>query len=256
MTQRIGLQLYSLRDYVEEDVAGMLRKVKVCGFTAVEFAGYYGLPAEELKALVDEIGLEPYSSHVAYELIESKPEEVIAYSKALGLSYVICPFTKPATAEEAREIAEVLNHLHEQLAPFGIKVGYHNHAHEFVEVDGKYLEDYLLEGFGHEDMVAEIDTCWVRYAGVDPVAYIDKLGQQAGPIHFKELGKDFAPGSREGLDAMVGEGIIDFASILQVMQKNGTLERGVIVEQEAFQADPYAQLAESVYHIRQIWPGV
>ncbi len=254
MSKRIALQLYSLREYVGEDPIAMLKKVKACGFNAVEFAGYYGLEAAELKAVLDEIGLEPLSSHVGYQLLDEKLDEVVAYSRELGLKYVICPAARLETIEDCKTVAAVLNRAHEALSPYGIKVGYHNHNFEFVEAEGRYLMDYLREGYAHDDMIVEIDTCWIRYAGVDPVAYIDGLGSVAGPTHFKELGANFKPGSHEDLDVQIGKGIIDFKGVLEVLKKNGSLEKGVVVEQEGFTGDPYEDLTRSVEHLTSIWP--
>lgn len=254
MSKKIGLQLYSLREYVGEDPVGMLRKVKECGFNAVEFAGYYDFDATELKSILDEIGLDPLSSHVPFQTLEERLDEVVDYSTKLGLKFVICPAAKLETAEDCKEVAAVLSRAHEALKPHGIQVGYHNHNFEFVEVDGKYLMDYLLEAYAYDDMIAEIDTCWIRYAGVDPVPYIDGLGSVAGPTHLKELGANFKPGSKEDLDVQIGKGIIDFEAILAVLAKNGSLDKGVVVEQEGFEGDPYEDLARSVEHILSVWP--
>ena len=255
MSKQIALQLYSLREYVGEDPVAMLKKVKDCGFTAVEFAGYYDMKAQDLKAVLCEIGLEPLSSHAPYQHLSEKLDEVVAYSSELGLKYVICPYAEMKTLEDVETIAAVLNKAQEALAPHGIRVGYHNHHFEFEVVDGKYLMDHLKEAFAHEGMVTEIDTCWVRYAGADPASYIDSLGAYAGPVHLKELGANFKPGSKEDLDVQIGKGIVDFKSVLAALAKNGTLERGVVVEQEGFDQDPYVDLAAGVAYLLSVWPA-
>lgn len=254
MSKRIALQLYSLRDYVGEDPIGMLKKVKEAGFNAVEFAGYYGFEAKELKIILEDIGLEPLSSHVGFDLLENQLDEVVAFSRELGLSYVICPAAQLKTVEDAAKVAAVLNRAHEALKPHGIYVGYHNHDFEFVEVEGAYLMDHLIKGYAHDDMIVEIDTCWARYADVDPATYIDGLGVQAGPTHLKELGENYKSGNKEDLDVQIGLGIVDFKSVLAVLKKNGSLEKGVVVEQEGFTGDPYEDLKKGVDHLLSIWP--
>lgn len=254
MSKRIALQLYSLREYVREDPIGMLKKVKASGFNAVEFAGYYGFEAAELKAIVDEIGLEPLSSHVGFDLLENHLDEVVAYSRDLGLKFVICPAAKLETVEDAAKVAAVLNRAHEALIQHGIQVGYHNHNFEFVEVDGAYLMDHLIKGYAHDDMIVEIDTCWARFAEVDPVAYIDGLGAQAGPTHIKELGANYKSGDKSELDVQIGLGIVDFKGVLAVLEKNGALEKGIVVEQEGFTGDPYEDLKKGVDYLLSVWP--
>ncbi len=255
MSKRIALQLYSLREYVGEDPVAMLRKVKESGFNAVEFAGYYGFEAAELRAHLDEIGLEPLSSHVQFDLLAEKLDEVVEFSRTLGLKYVICPFAKIETVEDAKAVAEVLNRAHEAFKPHGIKVGYHNHHFEFNQVDGRYLMDHLRDAYQYDDMIMEVDTCWARYAGVNPAEYIDTLGNVSGPTHLKELGKNFKPGSKEDLDVQIGKGIVDFKAVLATLDKNGTLDRGVVVEQEGFEGDPYEDLRLGVEHILSVWPN-
>lgn len=256
MSKRIALQLYSLREYVGEDPIGMLEKVKASGFNAVEFAGYYGFEAKDLKAELDRIGLDALSSHVGYEALDEKLDEVVAYSVDLGLKYVICPAATLASVEDAERVAAVLNRAHDALKPHGIMVGYHNHGFEFEKAeDGRFLLDHLIERFAHPDMIMEVDTCWARYAGVDPVAYIDGLGAQAGPTHFKEIGPNFKHGSNEDMDVQIGKGIIDFKGVLAVLDKNAALDKGIVVEQEGFTGDPYDDLKRSVEHLLSVWPG-
>ncbi|MDD4369242.1 MAG: sugar phosphate isomerase/epimerase [Oscillospiraceae bacterium] len=254
MKARIALQLYSIREFLEQDFTGTLKKVKACGFDAVEFAGYYGYPAASLKQMLTDLGLEPYSSHVPFEMLRDHPDEAVAFAHELGLSYVICPGAPLNSQEDIRQAAAVLNHAAAKLRPLGIGCGYHNHFHEFDRLDGQYIEDLLLGQLSDPDYIAQIDTCWIAYAGVDYLPYIDALGRHAGPLHFKELGTGFKRGSQTGLDVEVGRGVIDFPGVLALMKRNGTLERGVIIEQEGYQDEPFTVLKRSVDYLRSVWP--
>lgn len=254
MKERIGLQLYSLREFIGDDVEGALARVADCGFNSVEFAGYYGMEPEQLRALCLKHGLEPYSSHVGFDLLRDQLDEVVDTSRRLGLSYVICPGAKLETLEDVAEVAGVLNRAQAALAEHGIRCGYHNHEFEFKQIDGRYIFDHLIDAYDSDEMVAEVDTCWAAVGGADVTAWIDGLGSTAGPLHFKELSRDWKPGTRDNVDATIGEGVIDFGALLEVMRRNGTLERGVIVEQEGYTGEPYEALAASVEHIRSRWP--
>ena len=100
----------------------------------------------------------------------------------------------------------------------------------------------------------EVDCCWARYAGVNPAEYLDELGQSMGPIHFKDLNENYEDLKPQEIDAVVGQGIVDFDAVLKTMQKNDTLKYGAIVEQEAFATDPWEELTFAANWIRTHFP--
>ena len=119
----IGLQLYSIRDLITEDnLWETLQKVRDAGYNAVEFAGYYDVPADEMKQKLEEIGLKPYSSHVPLDQLRDELDEVVDYAKTVGLEWVICPFAELKDKEEIDEVANLLevkrlcNHMELRLA--------------------------------------------------------------------------------------------------------------------------------------------
>lgn len=65
---KVALQLYSVRDEMEKDMESALRAVKAMGYDYVEFAGYCGHSAEEVRRMLDTIGLECVSVHQGYEV--------------------------------------------------------------------------------------------------------------------------------------------------------------------------------------------
>lgn len=246
----IGLQLYSIRELITKDnLWEALGKVRAAGYNAVEFAGYYDVPATEFKAKLEEIGLEPYSSHVPLEHMRDRLDEVVEYSKDIGLSWVICPMAHTETLEQIEDLAKVLIEAHKALEPHGIKVAYHNHAHEFQEIDGKYALDHLRDAVGDYPIYLEIDCCWAQYAGVKPADYLDTLGKSMGPVHFKDLNEDYEDIEPHEINAIVGQGIVDFEAVFETMEKHDTLQNGVIVEQEGFVGDPWEELASAVQWI-------
>jgi len=236
---------------MENDFIGSLRKVKDAGYDSVEFAGYGGYSASDLKRELDQIGLDPYSSHVGWQQLQDNLDEVVSYSKALGLKWVVCPGYPISSAEDCRNLALLLNRAAKALQPEGIQVAYHNHSHEFVQFDGKFALDIMLEHADPGMVFAELDLCWVQYANVDPVAYLDQLGNQAGPIHCKDINENYAELAGEDINVEVGNGMIDFAKIFEVARINQILERGLIVEQEAFTRDPFKSIKISCQNIRQ-----
>lgn len=253
MDKRIALQLYSIREHTAEDFWGSLRQVKECGYNAVEFAGYFDHSAQELKEGLAELDLEPLSSHVGFDLLRDTPEEVALFSEELGLSFVVCPSADLSTIEKIEEAGRVFRHMTELLEPKGIGFGYHNHDYEFKTLDdGRVILDVLLEQGKEYGLLAEIDTCWAEVGGVDAPEYIKVLGQQAGPLHFKDLKKNYDPVKRD-VDTVLGTGVVDFQRIIKDGEASGILERGVVVEQEGFEGNPFDELKAAVDYIRGIW---
>lgn len=246
MSDVLALQMYSLRDYVDNEISRTFFRVRETGFSAIETAGFYGISSSKLSQILEKEGLYAYSAHISLDEMETVPDQVLEDALALGLSYVVCPSGRIDTVEDIKRTAEVLNILQEKLLPYNIHLAYHNHDREFEKLDGKYKEDILLGYFAFPEMRLELDTCWLQYAGVDPLDYIGETieRKRLGPVHFKDLGED------KQVDIALGSGIIDFQKILE----KHVLDRGIIVEQEAFLRDPFTVLEETLGYLHSIWP--
>lgn len=242
---KIGLQLYSIRGELERDFFGSLEKVKQAGYDCVEFAGFYGHSAKELKSALDGIGLEAYSTHSGVD----DPAGLAKFAAELGIRYVIVPGAPSDTLEACRAINAKLKAAVPIFRAEGITVGFHNHWAEFVRHEGRYALEHIMDGV---DGVYEIDTAWVVKAGVDVVEYIKSLGAKAGPLHAKDINADFATRDPVKVDVCIGEGVIDFKAIFEHMRAVGTLSRGMIVEQEAFTVPVFEALAKNVRALRAL----
>jgi sugar phosphate isomerase/epimerase len=206
----ISLQLYSIHEETTRNFTGSVNRVGEIGFNGVEFAGYGGLTAGEQKMLLKESGLYSVGTHCGLTVFEESFEAELEYSKAIGSKYIICPYAKLDTLEEIEHLAGVLNEAAERAAKEGIKVGYHNHAHEFVQIGGRYALDLLAEKT-NDNVVLELDVFWVAYAGVDPVEYIKKWGRRVELIHMKQINA-----KKENVD--MGDGILDMTEIKEAAQ--------------------------------------
>ena len=227
--QSATLQLYTVRDMTARDFAGTVKKVAGIGYKFVELAGFGNLKeAKAARQALDDAGLKACSAHYAIDVLEKNAEQVLADAEALGIDTVVCPFLPEDRRRDARgyeATAKVLQRAAEQLHGMGVVLGYHNHDFEFKKFDGKYGFDILMENTPAHLVVAEIDVYWVKFADVDPAAYINKLGDRVRLLHLKDMAagpeKRFAP---------IGTGIIDFKAIFAAAEKNGV--RWGIVEQD------------------------
>ena len=229
----VGLQLYTLRDQAEKDFLGTIRKVAEMGYKAVEFAGYYDTPAKELKALLEELGLDAPSTHVGLnfgdrEKLESDFAKQIEYAQELGLKYIVTPWAplpENPTDEDINKLAATLEKAGKQVKAAGLEYGYHNHDFELKLVDGTPALDLLLERVSPEYLFAEFDLGWIHMGGGQPVEYITRYAGRVPLAHFKDFGK----GRR---DMEVGKGVVDYKSVLKVAEQAGV--KYFIVEQEEF----------------------
>lgn len=202
---KINLQLWSVKDDTAADFFGTLEKVAAMGYTGVEFAGFGGIPAEEMKKKLDELGLEGISAHVSYDLLTNELEETIAYLKTIGASYIICPGAKVNSVENAKEIAAEFNRIGRICRENGLIFGYHNHDFEFKKDQDQYPLEVLFDHVDPQYVVQQPDVFWVEYAGLDALDYLQKHRDRCPIIHLKQIkGKD-------NVDAQ--DGIIDFAAI-------------------------------------------
>ena len=200
---KIALQLYSVREQMQEDFYGTLKKVKALGYSGVEFAGLYGYDPLEVKKMCEELGLVALSAHVPFADLMNQMDETIDCYKKLGVKYVVVPYL----TEEHRPgnpgfqtLIDEMKKIGAALAKAGMVQQYHNHDFEFVKIDGEYALDILYKEVGPELLQTQIDTCWVNVGGVDPGEYLKKNAGRTPTVHLK----DFAGSKSENMYALIG----------------------------------------------------
>lgn len=184
--EKIYLATYSFGMETNLNMLDKIRTAAEIGYAGVELSGgYEGRSAAEIKAVLDETGIEVISSHVQLDKIE----EELPFLAELGARFVICPMNFFSNREEALALADKLVDLGRKASRYGIKVGYHNHTQEFWKVDGEYLLDILINNTDPEYVVFQLDCGWASAAGVDPVEYINAHAGRFAAIHVKENSK-------------------------------------------------------------------
>ncbi len=209
MNLQVALELYTVRDETSRDFVGTLRRVALLGYTGVEFAGYGNLTAPEMSALLAETGLRPVATHLRLDALQdSHLDEAIHYCQDIGCSIIVLPSLpqERRTLEGIQALAPQLNAIGQRCQQHGITFGYHNHDFEFTRVDGTYLLDYLLQLTDASLVKIELDVYWAAYAGVDPVAYLQRHADRIALIHLKDMAADRSM-------TEVGKGILDMQSM-------------------------------------------
>lgn len=242
---QVALQLYTVRDETERDFASTVRRVAQIGYGAVELAGYGGLTADELKALLEETGLRAASSHVALDRLEADLDSEITYCKQIGCSYVVLPWLDMSrrSAEFLHALAPRLNEFGRRCQEQGLAFAYHNHDFEFVQDNGVYLLDHLVESTDPALVSLELDVYWAAFAGVDPVEYLRRHAGRVALVHVKDLAADRS-------FTEVGNGTLDFPAIVAAGETGGA--RWYIVENDKPQIPSLESARQSLDYLRGI----
>jgi len=209
---QLSVQLYTVREVLQEDLPGTLQRLADVGFSQVEpfnFVAYEGL-GDALKAA----GLTAPTTHV--HLLGGDVDQAAVFSAArdLGIQTVIDPFAAPdrwQSAESVAQVASELNAAAKVAAEYGIRVGYHNHGHELASIiDGQTALE-LLAGQLDDAVVLEVDTYWAAVGGQDPVELLKRLGDRVVALHVKD-----GPGTTDNLDQVaVGKGSMPVRAIIE-----------------------------------------
>lgn len=188
---KLGLQLYSVREDLEKDFLGTLKKVKSMGYEGGELAGLYGKSGKEVKEMFLEAGLVPISAHVAYQDLMLDIEETVKTYKEIGCKYIAIPYLPQELrfgTEEYPEVVSNIKKIGEVCNEYGIELLYHNHDFEFAKTEnGEYALDALYNEVSANLLKTEIDTCWVNVAGENPAEYVRKYANRAPIVHLKDF---------------------------------------------------------------------
>jgi sugar phosphate isomerase/epimerase len=258
--EKIGLQLYTVRDQMKADFDGTIAKVASIGYKEVEFAGYFGRTPEQVRAVIDHNGLTSPSCHVEYAVLSDQWPSVVESSKTIGQSYIVCPWIPEEIRKQPdawKRAIDTFNHAGEISKKSGIQFAYHNHWFEFLPVNGKLPYDMLLEQCDPDLVKMELDLCWITVAGADPLTYFNRYPGRFPLVHVKDMkklpkvsasgGQDFGDSLKDMTE--VGSGIIDWKRILGQSEKAGI--KHYIVEHDKPQA-PFESIKISYDYLSKL----
>jgi sugar phosphate isomerase/epimerase len=210
----LGLQLYSLREQCKTDLPGMLAAVSKIGYRGVEFAGYHGRNAKDLRALLDGSGLVACGTHTPYaSVLDDKLKETVEFNHIIGNMFLIVPSLEPTDSkEEWLRRARLFNEISERLRTDGMWIGYHAHSHDFKQIDGVSAWDLFFSNTNAR-VIMQLDTGNCCEGGADPVAVLKKYPGRARTIHIKAHGA--------GPDAVIGEDKVDWKAVFAWCEGKG-----------------------------------
>ncbi len=244
--ERLGVQLYTIRDAVARDLEGSLARVAAIGYREVEIAGYHGHSVSEFRAALNRFALAAPSTHIAMERVRDDLPRVLDEAHVLGHKFVVCPniADEKSGLDGYRRAAEILNHAGEIARQSGVTIGYHNHGTELHVIDGVRPYDVILERTDPALVAMEMDIFWLVSGGGDPLAYFAKYPGRFRMVHVKDMAGDPAHTMVD-----VGHGVIDWKNIFAHSREAG-IEHYFVEHDEP--KDPFASITASYDYLSNL----
>jgi len=243
----LGLQLYSLRDMVnDEGIEKVLQVAAKLGYNRLEAANYndgkfYDFTPTDFKKMVDDLGMKLVSSHVSRYITNNSDADMAWWNKAVeahknaGVKYMIMPSSplnstrETVTLDTVKQYCDYFNEIGKLTAAASMLFGYHNHDGEFKnKIDGVPVFDLMLKNTNSAHVLFQLDVYWVMRGGYDPVQYIKNHPSRIKVLHIKDekaIGVHNTVNFKAVFDQAYENGIKDW--FVEVEQYDGTPEEDV-----------------------------
>lgn len=256
--ERLGVQLYSVRDAMSKDPAGSLKKLADMGYKHVEHANYinrkfYGYSAQDFKKLLDDLGLNMISGHVVMQASDwddskndftDKWKYTVADAAEAGQRYLVSPWLDEALRndlDKLKKFMDQFNKCGELCKSHGLSFGYHNHNFEFkTKIGDGTLYDYILANTDPALVLQQMDIGNMLGAGGIALDLIKKYPGRFELMHVKDEIKSDTGQGMDGYDSTIlGTGVMPVHEIVKEARKTGGTSQ-FIIEQESYQGkDPF-----------------
>ncbi|AWB45135.1 sugar phosphate isomerase/epimerase [Paenibacillus sp. CAA11] len=243
---QVGLQLYTVREQLEQDFEGTLQRIAELGYQGVEFAGFYGRTAEQVQEILQKTGLKALGAHTPYARLKNHLDEEIAFNKQIGNSYLIFPYLAEEDRNRWDEIIEDIRKIGLKCQQQEMTLFYHNHEFELTSsLEGEPVLDKIFGRVPASQLQVELDACWVHYAGYDPLEYIMKYAGRLPLLHLKDM-ITRPDGSAETVE--LGQGEVEIKRIADAGISAGV--EWLIVEQDFCAKPPMESIELSMKWLR------
>ena len=246
----IGVQLFTLREEMETDLAGTLRRVGEIGYDGVElwFPGSKFPPVQDLKKMLEDAGLTVASAHVPLDMLKADFQDVIGYQTELGNKDVTVPNipNSPNLGDVGwRQVVDDLIAVGKKCNDAGFRLSYHNHAVEFeMKVGEMEVHDFIFTSVDASLLKAQLDTYFIEVDGKSPAEYIRKFSGRVPLLHLKDRNKN----ADKYINAEIGGGTVDWDSVLN--ETDGAGVEWHIVEQRCQEFPIFESIQMSLEFLR------
>lgn len=254
----IGVQLYTVRDVINQNPAKTLTAISDIGYREAECIGSN---LDTVVAAMADTKLKPVSLHVDSNLWKPEHAErrmtAFVDAKMKGFSYVVYPYVpnqERGGMDAIKRVADNLNQGGKDAHVNDLKVCYHNHAFEFEPIGGKTLLAALMDETDPKLVGLELDIFWVVTGGHDPLELFKTYGSRIQLVHLKDRAKPSQPHYGEDVPRdtfkEVGHGSIDIPAVLKAASDAGA--KHFFVEQDATPGDPVESLRQSYAYLHDL----
>jgi len=260
VNKTIGLQLYSLRDIIRDDVRGTVQKVSDIGFKELECWSYgagniFDMPYGDFNNMIKDMGMKITSGHYSLGLGQpDKPstilngwEAAVEEANKIGQESMVIAYLEASerkSIDDYKKVCEYLNTANETCKSAGVKLQYHNHDFEFETLEGQIPYDVMLSELD-TSIPMELDLYWITFAGMDPLEYFTKYPGRFEQWHIKDMSK--ADRARQ---TDVGTGSIDFKAIFEKAELAGM--KHYYLEQENYDVSPMDSITNGYNYLQTI----
>ena len=260
MIKNLGIQLYTIRDYMKsaDDIRAAFTKLKELGYTEAQTAGSGEITYEELGEIAKDCGILIQGTHYDMDTMENDFEKTIRDHKAMGTTNCGnggCWALN--TPEETKAFIKKANAIADKLYEHGMKFTYHNHSHEFKKIDGNTSAwDMLVEGLNPEKTSFVLDTYWVANAGADPIDWMKKLAGRIDILHLKDKGYTTPLHETQNNEIIleiteIGSGNLNWDGIIKTAEETGVKYYCVEQDRNFLSGNPFESLDVSAEFLKK-----
>jgi sugar phosphate isomerase/epimerase len=203
----------------EGDWKAVMRKTAGYGFTEYE-GGFLGESPEDFLKYCNEIGIKPVAGGCKLSQNMDEVKESLDKLNDLKMKYAVIYWPwlvgGPFNLEDCKRSADLLNKIGELTKKNGLKLCWHNHNKEFIEMEEGLPFDYLMKHTDKDLVKCEMDIYWVKKGGADPLSVLKQYRGCFEILHVKDMAND-----EDQTFECPGSGIIDFPSIFDEARKQG-----------------------------------
>lgn len=252
-----GLQLFSVKNALKADEIGVIRALSDMGYANVEVndPGFVDgkiapvRPAEQTRAIYGDLGVRVITAAMNLDRHTNLDDwkQLVEYSCRIGSRAVVCGVGTFKDREQLFARADLFNRIGEFARQNGQEFYYHNHYQEFMRIQGEVVFDTLMRRTQPDLVGVELDVFWLVRGGVEPIGFMDGLGERLKVVHFKDLNPDVAPCILDRIPAGQAIGWEEFLQYANQPEAFVELGRGCIDLQS---------IAQKVEQMPGIWAAV
>ena len=274
---RIGINAMSLISKMKEDFSGTVTALREAGCDDLElmsdwgakketidfYAGLTGGPSgwdpENTLLRLKEMrkkGLDACGMFVFDECLEEQAGALGAYCRDAGLHYVVLSYLEYGDIHEIYKKIDVIRRVAAVLKPYGVQICQHNHEHDVTLIEdldrtAKPIIDIFLEQLSPSQLMLEVDTGWLLYAGIDPAAYIQNKQDRIMILHLKDIANNYREMEREQIFVPCGKGTVDFPDIFAKLSEEKKHSLLYVIDQDSSCGDILEDHKISLSYLRQ-----